>query len=348
MADVWLAPYLPLNNEVEVGPYTLVPFKDFKRHHAASSNAYNEVRRLRTAYRIKDEPTQSFGALVLPTGGRIGNEDLNRDMFPLLHKALLAALIDANPPLPTDHSEGAAHATATAENASIFGHPLTGDRSYAIRTGVMVSVLQFHFSEPGRRLPPIPAPNDLPRPLFSSGFDCEYATALHETLAADDVASRRLALCIDWLNVSWNNSEAITAQVRVLVVRSAFEALLGGDSSTKENRELLSKLLDNRDAKKTMRSWTERSRKQNQLITDLEWWFQSFAILRNRIAHGEIAEDQEWKHEGQHHLHRADDILRRAIKRSVAKASGNPLLESSPPERAMLKAIRRARRSSST
>jgi hypothetical protein len=49
-----------------------------------------------------------------------------------------------------DDAGNSGHATATAENAKMFGHPLTGERSYVIRTGAMVTVLQWRSAEPGR------------------------------------------------------------------------------------------------------------------------------------------------------------------------------------------------------
>jgi hypothetical protein len=342
MPDVWLLPYLPLTAECQVGPYALVPFRDFGRRHATNQVVYNEVRRLRTAYRVGSMGLP-VGALVVPVNSRIGGDELERERFPALHSAVLAATIEANPILVGADEEGnTGHATATAENAKMFGHPLTGERSYVTETGAMVTVLAMQSSEPGRPLPKIHPPPNLPEPMFFS-FDVEYVGALHDALSRDADEARRLALTIDWLNITWSNNEDVGARTRVLAYRSAFEALLGGEANTQKQREALSSLLDDPKAKKRLRRWTEYNGKERAFqLTDLEWWFQSFSLLRNRISHGDIVanEGHEWDFDdGEHHLRHADARLRRAIKQTIIRGGADPLLEQSPRQRAMVRAV---------
>ncbi|HEX3563219.1 MAG TPA: hypothetical protein VHU24_10310 [Solirubrobacterales bacterium] len=286
---------------------------------------------------------QPFGALVVPGGSRIGGEELERERFPALHGAVLAATIDANPILiGADDTGNSGHATATAENAKMFGHPLTGELSYVIRTGAMVTVLQWRSSEPGRPLPKINPPTDLPEPMFFS-FDAEYAGALHDALSEDTDEARRLALAIDWLNIAWSNNDNVSARTRTLAYRSALEALLGGEASTKKQREALSALLDDPGAPKRLRRWTEHNGKDREAqLTDLEWWFQSFSLLRNRISHGDVigTEGDDWTFDdGEHHLRHADAVLRRAIKRTIIHGGADPLLEETPHKRTMIRAV---------
>lgn len=340
MPDVWLLPYLPLANECQVGPYALVPFRDFSRRHATSQAVYNEVRRLRTAYRVSSMG-RPFGAIVVPEDSRIGGEELERERFPALHGAVLAAAIDANPILiGADDTGNSGHATATAENAKMFGHPLTGEYSYAIQTGAMVTVLSWRSSEPGRPLPKIHPPANLPEPMFFS-FDAEYASALHHALCQDSDDARRLALAIDWLNITWSNNEDVSARTRALAYRSAFEVLLGGEASTKKQREALSSLLDDSKAEKRLRCWTEHNGKERAVqLTDLEWWFQGFSLLRNRISHGDVVgtEGDEWEFEdGEHHLRHADAQFRRAIKQTIIRGGADPLLEQPARQRTMVR-----------
>lgn len=342
MPDLWLLPYLPLASESQVGPYVLVPFRDFGRRHATSQAVYNEVRRLRTAYRVGDMG-QPFGAVVVPGGSRIGGDELERERFPALHGAVLAATIDANPILiGADDTGNSGHATATAENAKMFGHPLTGEHSYVIRTGAMVTVLSWRSSEPGRPLPKINPPTDLPEPMFFS-FDAEYAGALHDALSEDTDEARRLALAIDWLNIAWSNNDDVSARTRALACRSALEALLGGEASTKKQRKALSALLDDPEAPKRLRRWAEHNGKDREAqLTDLEWWFQSFSLLRNRISHGDVigTEGDDWTFDdGEHHLRHADAVLRRAIKRTIIRSGADPLLEETPHKRTMIRAV---------
>lgn len=176
---------MPLTAECQVGSYALVPFRDLGRQHATSQAVYNQVRWLRTAYRVGSMGLP-VDALVVPVNSRIGGDELERERFPALHSAVLAATIEANPILVGADEEGSTgHATATAENSKMFGHPLTGERSYVTETGAMVTVLVMQSSEPGRPLPKIHPPANLPEPMFFFSFDVEYAGALHDALSRD-------------------------------------------------------------------------------------------------------------------------------------------------------------------
>jgi hypothetical protein len=222
MADVWLAPYLPLAAETEASAWRLVPFRDLARRHTTSQPVLNEVRRLRTAYRLTSTGGTPFGALVVPRDGRIGDER-PRELLRPLHRALVGALLDGNPSfLDSDPSPNAGHHRATSENAVVYGHPLHGGSSYVISTGAMVQSLNLNHAPPGRRLPRVSPPNEMPTPIFAK-LDEEYAAALYDALVRDDMTARRIDRSIEWLGLAWNNSAAISEDARVLVFRAGFE-----------------------------------------------------------------------------------------------------------------------------
>jgi len=56
------------------------------------------------------------------------------------------------------------------------------------------------------------------------------------------------------------------------------------------------------------------------------WWFTSFAILRNKIAHGGVIAAEEYEFEGVHHVFHGELHLRRAIKKVVADAGHEDVL----------------------
>jgi hypothetical protein len=63
-------------------------------------------------------------------------------------------------------------------------------------------------------------------------------------------------------------------------------------------------------------------------LTDLESWFQSFALLRNKVAHGDVVDEADRLFDdGNRHLWHADDVLKRAIKRTVVRGGFDPLIE---------------------
>lgn len=62
-------------------------------------------------------------------------------------------------------------------------------------------------------------------------------------------------------------------------------------------------------------------------------------FLRNKVAHGDVVDAADWLFEdGRRHLHIADATLRRAIKRTVARVTGDPSLELELLERARVRA----------
>ena len=138
----------------------------------------------------------------------------------------------------------------------------------------------------------------------------EYAAALLEVLERGDEQSRRLDRSIEWLAIAWRNEEAISLDVRILALRAGFEVLFGGGSSTQKHRAALHSLLDDQTAARRSRTWVDRGKEIHADLTDVEWWFQSFALLRNAIAHGDAISEADWSFEGQLHLWRGEHTLR--------------------------------------
>jgi hypothetical protein len=100
--------------------------------------------------------------------------------------------------------------------------------------------------------------------------------------------------------------------------------VLFGGANTRDIRGKPSELLDDEDAPRTHREWDDHVRHLGAELTELEWWFQSFALLRNKIAHGgEIPEADHLFDDGVPHHWHGEWQLRRAIKQVVANA-GHP------------------------
>jgi hypothetical protein len=342
MPDLWLAPYVPITAETEVDPWLFVPFHTFAQRHTRGRAVFSESRRLVTAYKQGNSLTR-LGAVIVPREGRVGDE-VPRVLLTPLRRARATALIDLNPSFldsDDERSPNAGHAMASADNGLVYAHPLTGGESYVIAEGVLVRHLSLHHVPRGRRLPPIPPPPGLPKPMLGAGLDEEYASALFAVMTADKPTARRLDRCIQWQVVAWSNTEAIDEDTRVLALRAGFDVLLGGGSETRRHGRALGRLLGDK-SKQRMRSWTEHGKSKHMLLNDTEWWFQSMALLRNGIAHGDAITDEQWLFEdGKRHLWHADDRLRRAIKRTVI-AAGDADLELDPARRHLTRASREA------
>jgi hypothetical protein len=324
---VWLAPYLPISEEVSVGPWSVIPFRAFRSGRACSREVYRDARRLITAYQV-DEALLRLGGVICPTDGRVG-DGLDAQEARTLERAIAISLIASNPSFLDDENPNAAHVCSSSDNARIVGYSLRPGGAFAFAEGALVPRVNLVSSRPGGRLPRRPTPIGLPRPILKGHFDADYATELVTILLADSQAARRIDRCAQWLILGWSNSDAIGADARILAFRAAFEVLLGGKSSA-ACRRTLSRLL--RDAsEKRERRWVDQGRTECKALDDTEWWFQSFTLLRNEIVHGEAVTRERWLFEdGNEHLWHADDRLRAAIKREAVRAGADPLIELDP------------------
>jgi hypothetical protein len=190
MAQLLIAPYLPLREPASLGAWTLWPIQGTAQHETVESESElipaalrRPVRRLVDAYRVRDEA--GIGALVAPRDQEIGVEIDRRSMRPL-SRALLAGAVSANPRIVTteDGSFGG-WSIVTAENALLYGHPLSDGDSYAVEVGVIARVLSGRSAGCDEPLPKISPPVELPIPMVSD-FDDEIAFAAETLVSLDD------------------------------------------------------------------------------------------------------------------------------------------------------------------
>lgn len=202
----------------------------------------------------------------------------------------------------------------------------------------MLETLELRSAPRGRPLPPVEPPLRLPKPTFGFKLDGEYVTAPYETLTRGDKTARQLDRCIQWMVLAWSNAEVVAKDARVLAFRAAVDVLLGGGAKTRQLGSALSSLLDDQSDTRTRR-WNEHCANKSAEMDDTEWWFQSMALLRNAIAHGDEIEPEQWLFDdGQEHLWHADDRLRLAIKRTVINTGQGPDLILRPGERELRRA----------
>lgn len=195
--EVWLAPYLPLSEEVSVGSWSLAPFRSFRAGRARSREIYREARRLITAYKV-DERLLRLGGVIYPTDGRVG-DPLSANEARVLERAITVAVIASNPSLLDDDNPNAAHVCCSSDNARVVGYSLRAGGAFAFAEGALVPRLNIVSARPGGRLPRQPPPIGLPRPILKGHFDDDYASALVRILLADSTAARRIDRCAQWL-----------------------------------------------------------------------------------------------------------------------------------------------------
>jgi hypothetical protein len=240
---------------------------------------------------------------------------------------LVAGTLADNPPMVVSEDKqtpNAGHMAATSENALLYGHPLGTGSSYVIETGVIVKTQRFRTAPAGHSLPKVEPPIELPQPIFGV-FDVEVAAAAYSLMEADDTTARRLHRSLDWYRVCLSNAPAVSVDVRAGATRTALEVLTGaGDESTKLVRAV-GRLLNDENAPDAQTRSCRLWKGPVQLTPD-EWWLARLCELRNSIVHGNDVPDDQWIHEGHHHLDHAHDALIRCLKTTIADQVGDPLL----------------------
>jgi hypothetical protein len=341
MPVILVAPYLPLRQPASVGQWRLLPFNQLGETQYLSDEIAADAHLIIGAYRVSGA---HLGALI----GR-GDEPIGADVSPAelppLHHALLLGMLESNPQRPDNPSEepsdlNLGHKFAAAENALVYGHPVRGDGTFAIQTGVMAPYLAIHSRIRPEDQVRIKPPGELPTPIMATDLDQAYASAALEVMARDDAVSRRVSRAVDWLDVAWQNAQSLSHDARILALRCGFEVLLSttefGDD-TWQIRGALAQLLGEPGATRRTRSWEEWGRPKTEDLTDIEWWFQQFTLLRNTIAHGRAVRPEDvLADDGRAHLYVGERELRRALKRTISR-EGYPEVE----EDLLTRAIRR-------
>jgi hypothetical protein len=97
VADLLIAPYLPLSTRTDVGSWTLVPFGSLEESGVVPDDLKHPVERLVDAYRPTDNRGGAMGVVAVPEAGF--GESFERAAMGMVGYALLAGVVTANQPL---------------------------------------------------------------------------------------------------------------------------------------------------------------------------------------------------------------------------------------------------------
>lgn len=315
--QVILFPYLFASERLMAGGWQIIPRSALLPDDAAAEWTHDAALGLLDLYEPRSGSWEAVGCVVRPPHGSVG-DPVEIDDLRAIHRAVSAALLDANPSLS---DKDAGHQVATSDNALVFGHRVDGSGAVWVDYGVMVRAIVGGLSI-GSHDVTIAAPPEILIPFLHPSIDEVYLNALVQMLASSNEQSRRLGRAIDWLDLAWRNTSSIDEDMRVVAVRAGFEVLFGVGDRTDPLRTALSGLLDSDPPVRTKRTWrTLQGKGKSQEMTDLEWWFTRFSFLRNEIMHGSDPPDANYLHDGKRHLWIAEETLRRAIKHVVANST---------------------------
>lgn len=334
--DVLIAPYLILPEDLDIGDWSYARIGGLESSDALPDHLKGAVMALVEAYRV-DSAGGTIGAIVYPRGREIGSP-FERSKMGRLRKAQLVGAISNNPRMALsdeDQQANAGHMAMTTENAVLYGHPLDGTRSYVIETGSLVRGLSLRSAEEGKALPKVEPPTDLHTPLMAS-FDVDAAQATFEILGQENVVSRRLDRALDWYELCFSNSVAVSQDARIVALRCAFEVLLGvGDETRKVVRATEELLLTDATKKLTYDAGWAKGPVPGT-IDGL--WMSKFSELRNGIAHGDEVPPELWQFEGHDQVSLGHDRLLDAVKSFIANAVADQLLRLPLGERGLARA----------
>jgi hypothetical protein len=167
--------------------------------------------------------------------------------------------------------------------------------------------------------------------------DPDYLEAVYHCITRRTPEATRLGRAIDWLDLSWRNTRSVTVEMRIVLLRSGFEVLLGVGENVGSMRRALNELLPEHRGRRRMRHWIGRGGHpaQPRSMSDLEWWFTQLCFLRNAIVHGDEIPPAKFRFGRQWKIWIAEGRLRDAIKETVARA-GFPRIRMDRFDRAFL------------
>ena len=217
-----------------------------------------------------------------------------------LQQALDFGVINSNPYAFKGDGSG----FATADNSEIFVWPIDIDKGRVVtRYGRLVQVTTAGLVINAKLK--IDAPPDLHMPFMAVRVESpKFVDALFKVLARHDNPKHlRIATAIHWLGKAWRNSERLDWDDRLVMIKTAFEALTGesktplaaralraifeGTVLTRRESEDADFLWQPTERPNKVYVWTDKTKTRHHVpnVTPLEHWFRSFGDARNTIIH---------------------------------------------------------------
>jgi hypothetical protein len=315
------APYLPLNERVQVGAWELIPRADLRESDAMDDRAAKWASGFADLFDLR-EPLRPFGAFARQRDGLVGDDIADSIYVDNLARTLLVTVLDSNQSALTPSDErdpNASHSARTSENAFLGVNGISYEGGWtATRVGSAIPLVDLAVPvDPDAempRLPKFPAPAGLPLPSMERSFDQKYAQAAWDSLSRATDAARRIGRAIEWLGLAWLNATGVAPDLRIPAIHAGFETLFDTDEVKVIAHRLACVLEDGTTRTRRERVHPATGKLWSEELSEVEWWFYDFSFLRNDLMHGRIPTRGAWLHDDRGHVSLGESYLRRAIK----------------------------------
>lgn len=280
-------PYLPLEEPVEFGGWWLGPFSQFEGEW--QSDSFKRLSEIFLHAHLDDnERSVSNPAILVRSEKGADGGDPDFDEIIRIQYALDFTFINGFGRLLARPDPNTGHWLGTTDNTVIYAQPIDIDQGWlTLRKGGLWTPMMSggHRLEEGLRIPP---PSELTMPMKAVSLDVEVLAACYST----QVPSVPVAL--SWFSKVWKNAPSLRWEDRIVMVKTAFEAI-AGTSSTPTARGRLRQLFENVLGSQSPLAtkdlfWSPDETEcltdhKDEPVTQLEHWFQLFGNTRNEIIH---------------------------------------------------------------
>jgi hypothetical protein len=339
---VLVIPYLPLKKPVQFAGWTVGPVSaaDGRWSDGAFEHRAKEfISKFRDAHRkALENPSLAFRT----DSGVDGVLPKERE-FDALQLAVTFSLLDANPEYQPD-ADG--HWVSTADIGDVWAQPIDVANGYvALGRGLLVRV-GSGGSKTSDATFEIPAPVELSIPL-SARIDADLAEAIYRVAAGahdseDAALAGRITTAVRLHAKSWRNSVSFGYEDRVVMLRTAFEALTDTSKGPRA-RKVLEGIFNHlrkfgattpdstehmlcRLDEKPNRAFTftgKDGQPVTEQLTDLGHWFSVFGEARHKIVHEGIVPPLIYNEQGSAYngplFFVGERVLREAIRATLVR-----------------------------
>lgn len=335
------APYLPLKKRVDFGGWSAGPADSFAgrwKDDAFEKSAKSFLSKFRDA----NGKGIKKPALIARTDGGVDGKFPGEKELEALQLALHFGTLNANPNWEPD-ADG--WWVASSDNSEVWAQPIDiREGRIALDRGSLITVTSGG-GKTGDTDFEIPAPRELHLPL-DARFDAEAADAIYRVAVGehdgiDAPLARRISTAVRWLAKSWRNTPSLGPEDRIVMLRTAFEALTG----TSEAQEAIDSLEATFGALKGLGATAESTKhllwNPNETphrdfkfvgkagaaktfrLSDLGHWFSTFGSARHLVVHEGLVPGLTYNETGSRYdgpfFHIGERLFREAVSAALSR-----------------------------